>query len=124
MVGALAIALAAYWVGNRFWKSSRGGIVLASLSFSHWVLDVLMHRPDMVILPGNLGNLPVLGFGLWNYEITSLTTEVAMAVIAVILYFHWAWKEQKDTRWCVGPAIIILFFAVLITSEIQNFPTL
>jgi hypothetical protein len=77
----------------------------------------------MAILPGNLGKLPLLGFGLWDYEIASLATEVAMAVIAVILYFLWARKEQKNTHWFVGPAIIILFFAVLIASEIRNFPT-
>jgi hypothetical protein len=123
LVGALAIAVAAYWIGNRFWKTSRGGMVLASLSFSHWIFDVLMHRPDMAILPGNLGNLPLLGFGLWDYEFASLATEVATAVIAVILYFLWARKEQKNTRWFVGPAIITLFFAVLIASEIRNFPT-
>ncbi|NRA86161.1 MAG: permease [Rhizobiales bacterium] len=122
LVGALAIAAVAYWIGNRFWKSSRGGKVLASLSFSHWILDVLMHRPDMAILPGNLGNLPLLGLGLWNYEFISLVTEVVMAIIAVILYFHWARKEQKDTRWFVGPTIVTLFFAVLIASEIKNFP--
>ena len=63
LVGALAIAAVAYWIGNRFWKSSRGGIILASLSFSHWILDVMVHRPDMPILPGNLGNFPLLGFG-------------------------------------------------------------
>jgi hypothetical protein len=122
LVGAVAIAAVAYWIGNRFWKSSHGGIVLAGLSFSHWIIDVLMHRPDMVILPGNLGNLPLLGFGLWNYEFGSLATEVAMALVAVILYFHWARKEQKDARWFVGPAMVGLFFAVLIASEIGNFP--
>lgn len=122
LVGALAIAAVAYWIGNRFWKSGHGGIVLASLSFSHWILDVLMHRPDMVILPGNLGNLPLMGFGLWDFEFGSLVTEIAMAVIAVVLYFHWARKEQKGARWFAGPAIIALFFTVLIASEILNFP--
>jgi hypothetical protein len=124
LLGALAIAAVAYWIGNRFWKSSRGGIVLASLSLSHWILDVMMHRPDMAILPGNLGDFPMLGFSLWNFEFASLATEVAMAVIAVILYFLWARKEQKDARWFVGPVIVTLFFAGLIASEIGNFPAL
>ena len=124
LVGALAIAAVAYWIGNRFWKSSRGGIILASLSFSHWILDVMVHRPDLPILPGNLGSFPMLGFGLWDFEFGALATEVAMAVIAVILYFHWARKEQKNARWFVGPAIVTLFFAVLIASEIRNFPTI
>ncbi len=124
LVGALATAAVAYWIGNRFWKSSRGGMVLASLSFSHWIFDVMVHRPDMPILPGNLGNFPLLGFGLWDFEFGALATEVAMAVIAVILYFHCAWKENQSARWFVGPAIITLFFAVLIISEVRNFPAI
>ena len=122
LVGALAIAAVAYWIGNRFWKSSHGGIVLAGLSFSHWIFDVLVHRPDMVILPGNLGNLPLLGFGLWNYEFASLATEVAMALAALVAYFHWARTKNKDARWFIGPAVVGLFFAALIASEIGNFP--
>ena len=68
LVGALAIAAVAFWIGNSFWKSCRGGIILASLSFSHWILDVMVHRRDMPILPSNLGNFPLLGFGLWDFE--------------------------------------------------------
>jgi len=122
LLGAMAIAAVAYWIGNRFWESSRGGVVLACLSFSHWILDVIVHRPDMPIFPGNLGDFPLLGMGLWDFEFGVLATEVAMAVIAVILYFRWAREENKNARWFVGPAIITLFFAVLITSEILNFP--
>ena len=124
LVGALVIAVVAYWIGNKFWKSSRGGIILAALSFSHWILDVLVHRPDMPILPGNLGDFPLLGFGLWDFEIGVLATEVAMAAFAVILYFRWARKEKQGARWFVGPAIIMLLFAVLIISEFRNLPTL
>jgi len=124
LVGALAVAAFAYWIGNRYWKSSRGGIVLAILSFSHWVLDVVMHRPDLSILPGNLGNFPLLGFGLWNFEFAALATEIVMAVIGYLLYFHWARVEQKAARWFVGPAIVGLFFVVLIGSEIRNFPAI
>ncbi len=124
LVGALAIAAVAYWIGNSFWKSSRGGIILASLSFSHWILDVMVHRPDMPILPGNLGNFPLLGFGLWDFEYGVFATEVVMAIIAVILYFRWAQKEKQGARWFVGPAIITLFFAVLIISDIRNMPAL
>jgi len=124
LVGALAIAAVAYWIGNGFWKSSRGGIILASLSFSHWIVDVMVHRPDMPILPGNLGNFPLLGFGLWDFEYGVFATEVLMAIIAVFLYFRWALKEKQGARWFVGPTIIILIFAVLIISEFRNMPAL
>ena len=37
-------------------RSPRGGVV------SHWVLDVVTHRPDMPVLPRG----PYVGLGLWN----------------------------------------------------------
>ena len=121
-VGAVMIAAVAYWIGNRFWKDSRGGMILAALSFSHWIIDVLVHHQDMPILPGNIGGLPMLGFGLWNFEYGIFATEVAMAVVASALYFRWASAEKKSSRWFIGPAIVVLFFAVLVVSDFQRLP--
>ena len=43
-------------------KDWRGAIWLAALVMSHWMLDVVAHRPDMPTWPGG----PKLGAGLWN----------------------------------------------------------
>jgi hypothetical protein len=40
----------------------RGAAVVGALVVSHWVLDLLMHRPDLPLWPGG----PVVGLGLWN----------------------------------------------------------
>ena len=37
------------------------GLLLGAVAFSHWVLDLIVHRADMPILPGNAGGLPLLG---------------------------------------------------------------
>ncbi|MDQ0165949.1 hypothetical protein J2S11_001850 [Bacillus horti] len=31
---------------------SRSGIIIAAVTFSHWLLDLMVHRPDLAILPG------------------------------------------------------------------------
>src|SRR3977135_108480 len=38
-------------------------ITICVVVISHWVLDVLVHRPDM---PLTIGGSTRLGFGLWN----------------------------------------------------------
>jgi len=45
LVGALLISTLAGWLANVRWGRS-GGITIAAVSFSHWVLDLIVHRPD------------------------------------------------------------------------------
>ncbi len=87
LVGALAIAALTGWLVTRWW-GRQGGLVIGAVVFSHWVLDLLVHRPDLPILPGNLGNLPLLGLGLWNYPWLSAAVELAMVLIGVYLYYQ------------------------------------
>jgi hypothetical protein len=120
--GALAIAATAYWLGNRYWQESQGGIILADLSFSHWIIDLFVHHSDMAILPGNLGGFPLLGFGLWSFAYSVFLTEVIMAIIAAVLYAYRAQAENKSARWFIGPALIGVFFAILLVLDIPNLP--
>jgi hypothetical protein len=52
LLGALIIAATFGLVAGWRW-GRRNGIVLAAVVFSHWVLDLLVHRADIPILPGN-----------------------------------------------------------------------
>jgi membrane-bound metal-dependent hydrolase YbcI (DUF457 family) len=61
LVGALVLSAIFGAVAVRPW-GRRAGVVLAAVAFSHWVLDLLVHRADLPILPGNAGGLPLLGF--------------------------------------------------------------
>src|SRR6516162_2434035 len=67
LVGATLIS-AIFGVAAAMRWGRRSGIVLGLVSFSHWLLDLVVHRGDMPILPGNLGALPKLGFGLWGIK--------------------------------------------------------
>jgi len=87
LVGALIISALAGWLASRRWER-RGGMIIAAVSFSHWILDLLVHRPDLPILPGNLGNFPLLGFGLWEFPSISAMIELALVLGGAYLYYR------------------------------------
>src|SRR5215213_1283802 len=79
LLGALVLSAAfgavAWWRWDR-----RLGLLLGGVAFSHWVLDLIVHRGDLPILPANAGELPLLGFGLWKVPAASIALEVALLV--------------------------------------------
>jgi membrane-bound metal-dependent hydrolase YbcI (DUF457 family) len=84
--GALVIAAVFGLIAAIPW-GRRCGIVLAAVVFSHWLLDLIVHRGDMPILPGNIGNLPKLGFGLWGFPAAAITSELVLVVAGA--FFYW-----------------------------------
>jgi membrane-bound metal-dependent hydrolase YbcI (DUF457 family) len=87
LLGALILALLAGAGATAVWDRRRGAIV-SLVVFSHWILDLLVHRPDLPILPGNAGGLPLLGFGLWRAPIASALIESALVIGGTVLYFR------------------------------------
>lgn len=85
LVGALVIALVFGLVCAIGWRGSVAA-VLGAVVFSHWVLDLPMHRADMPLLPGNAGSLPLLGFGLWRSQVASALLELVIVLAGTFLY--------------------------------------
>jgi hypothetical protein len=56
---------------------------VAALVFSHYVLDVITHRPD---LPITIHGSRRLGFGLWNHPGTTLALELSLFIIGMAIY--------------------------------------
>jgi membrane-bound metal-dependent hydrolase YbcI (DUF457 family) len=74
--------------------------VLALVAFSHWVLDLLVHRSDMPLLPGNAGRLPTLGFGLWRHPMIAATLELLLVGAGAWLY----WRAARAVTVPESPA--------------------
>lgn len=66
----------------------RGFWIIAVLVFSHWVLDLIVHRPDLALYPGSE---TLLGFGFWNYPIPAFILEAGLLAGGL---FYW----QRVTR--------------------------
>jgi outer membrane protein OmpA-like peptidoglycan-associated protein/membrane-bound metal-dependent hydrolase YbcI (DUF457 family) len=58
-------------------------VTVAALVFSHYVLDVITHRPD---LPITIAGSRRLGLGLWNYPGVTLSLEIALFLAGTALY--------------------------------------
>lgn len=85
LAGALFISVIAGLLARRFW-GRRGGLIIASVVFSHWLLDLLVHRADLPLLPGNIGNFPLLGFQLWQFPAVSTVVESVLIAVGVLMY--------------------------------------
>lgn len=100
------------------YRAIRGGqpvamTTVAALVFSHYVLDVITHRPDM---PVTIGGTQKLGLGLWNYPGTTLAVESAMFLVGAGLYV--SVTREKDRAGQLGLLALIatlsaVYFAAL-----------
>jgi len=80
-VWALAFA-GVYWLARRY---VTGAIVAAACVVSHWVLDLVVHRPDLPLTPG--GSVKV-GLGLWSSLPATLVVELAVFGLGLALYLR------------------------------------
>ncbi len=76
----LAFAVLYKWVRRGAWSAVAA---LAAVVLSHWVLDVVSHRPDM---PVTLSGPERLGLGLWNSVPATIAVEVILLAVGVFLY--------------------------------------
>ena len=101
LLGALALSAVFGGIAAIFW-GRRNGWILAAVAFSHWVLDLLFHRGDMPILPGDIGNLPRLGFGLWQMPLLAAAIELAIVLVGGLLY----WRAAREAGAVRGGATL------------------
>ena len=75
---------------------------------SHWVLDLVSHRPDLPLVPG--GSMRV-GLGLWNSVPATLIVEAAMFVAGVWIYQRTTRAVDRTGR--LGFWILVALLAVI-----------
>lgn len=79
-----ALVWAALFAGVYRWRTGngRGALWLAGGVFSHWVLDLVVHVPDLPLYPGG----PKVGLGLWHSMAGTLVVEIGLMVVGAVLY--------------------------------------
>jgi hypothetical protein len=130
LVGAVLIALLAALLASWAW-GKRAGVVIGSVVVSHWLLDLLVHRADLPILPGNVGNGPLLGFGLWDYPLVSIGFELVLVLIGTYLYYQStqrataaATRDGGEQRGRVAAGITGLLLLLLLLADVLALPLL
>ncbi len=85
LVGSLGWGLGlgiVYWLVRR---NLREALVVAAVTLSHWILDAIVHRPDLPVIPGSG---PMIGFGLWNSLIGTIVVELGIFALGLCLYLR------------------------------------
>ena len=88
-----------------FRKNIKSAILLAMLVMSHWILDLITHRPDLPLIPWI--DLKV-GFGLWNSVILTILIEGLIFGVGAYFYFKSTKAENKKGKFSLWTLIIFL----------------
>jgi hypothetical protein len=96
----------------------RVALVIAMVSASHWLLDLVVHRGDMPVLPGNIGKLPSFGFGLWNHPQIAACVELVLVLAGAALYWRAAMEVSSNAgengKLATCSAAMILIFGIFV----------
>lgn len=101
MVWALLLALA-----YRFMRrDDRGAWVIGLAVVSHWLLDALVHQPDLPLWPGSA---VLAGLTLWDSLPATLAVELPLFAIGVWLYLRTTRPRDRIGTWGLGGLIGLL----------------
>ena len=89
-------------------SNTRASIIVALAVFSHWVLDLLVHRPDLPLYD----NSAKVGLGLWNAPAIELPLEALFLLGGMWLCFREHLSRAKGT---------FVFGALLVGVQIYSF---
>ncbi len=96
------LVVAAYYALRR---RARAAWVMGLGVFSHWILDFLVHRPDLPLWPGG----PRVGLGLWNSWVLETTLEVAIFAGGAWMYFSVTRARDNIGRYALCALLVFLF---------------
>jgi hypothetical protein len=98
-------------------RTLRSAAIVSLVVFSHWILDLITHRPD---LPLGFGNRTYFGLGLWHSIAGTATLESAMYISGVWLYLRAT--SAQDRTGTYGLWTLILLLACIYTANIFGPP--
>ena len=85
-------------------RDRRTSLVLGLLVVSHWLLDFLTHRPDLLLWPGS----PRVGLGLWDSVAGSLAIELILFVFGILVYLRATTARDALGRWTLWGLVVFL----------------
>lgn len=79
-------------------------VVVAGAAFSHWILDLIVHVPDMPLYD----NTDKVGFGLWRHVILSFPLELIVLLLGTWLYARRFPPADKRGHWALRGLVVLL----------------
>lgn len=86
-------------------RGRRTGFILAAAVFSHWILDLIVHRPDLAFY----GSVGKMGFGLWNYRGAAFALEMAVLFGGAAMLYRTATHKVRLAGFVIFLAALQIF---------------
>lgn len=111
LLGALVLSAFLGGAVTLFYRRNRAPVfwVVAACVFSHWLLDLVVHKPDLWIYDG-----VKVGFGLWRWIWISLPLE--LVTLAVGAWFYARYVPARG----YGNVILWVFVAAMAGLELYG----
>jgi len=97
LIWAVGAALLVRWAMKLPWAAA--GMV-GLVVFSHWLGDLLVHRPDLELWFGG----QKVGFALWNYPVPEQALEMGLLAVGAA---WWGWRRGQERR-SAWPALVFV----------------
>jgi membrane-bound metal-dependent hydrolase YbcI (DUF457 family) len=111
-LGWAVLAALAYHVWRGGTSGARASVIVGAAVFSHWLLDVLVHRPDLPLW----GDRWKIGLSLWNVP------AVAFALEAAILFGGaWLYLRSTTSRTRTSTLAFVVFAVLLLLIQAMTF---
>ncbi|OGX90738.1 hypothetical protein [Hymenobacter coccineus] len=108
LVAGLLLGLA-YWLLRR---NAGGALLVGLLVPSHWLLDLVVHVPDLPLYPGAS---PLLGLGLWNHLAATQVVEFALLGAGL-----WQYARHTRPRNGAGRYGLLALVALLVLTHVAS----
>jgi membrane-bound metal-dependent hydrolase YbcI (DUF457 family) len=113
---SLGAALLARYLLRLDWTPA---IMIGAVVFSHWLLDLLVHRPDLELFPQG----PKAGFALWDSPVIEQAVEIGLIAVAGVF-----WSAQRiraglkawPAAGFIGLLVAMQIIAMLIPAEASD----
>jgi len=102
--------------GTLYWwktKDGRSALICGLLMPSHWILDVIVHAPDLPLWPGG----PIFGLGAWRSVLLTLALEALFFAAGILVYSKNTRPKDK-----VGRIAYWTFLGLLIAGYASSLP--
>ena len=106
---ALAGAAAFLWYPRLEEAKFRAAALVAAAVFSHWLLDALVHAPELPIAGASSVKV---GLGLWQTMPVALITEAFITAAGLYLFVSGANLSRAKKLWLTLMCFIVLAFTV------------
>jgi len=113
LLGALALSVVFGGLAVLYLRDRKAATfaVVAGAVFSHWLLDLIVHVPDLPLI----GDTMKVGFGLWRHVWLSLPLELLTLYAGAVVYARYAPSTTRR-----GDAALWTYVAVLSAVQVYG----